>query len=99
MNKTIFRKTNELIQEDNPEFTGLVDLRSCTIHTVHNSFGKGIEEYGKEIDVLCRDLHALFQHSAAKWEDYVKVQIKMEVETHNFQQHIEVRWLIMEENT
>ena len=95
MNKTIFRKTNELIQENNPEFTGLVDLGSCTMHTVHNAFGKGIEQYGKEIDVLCRDLHALFQHSAARQEDYVEVQIDMEVEVHNFQQHTEVRCLSM----
>ena len=87
MNKTIFNKMNELIQQDYPRFTGLIDLGSCTIHTVHNAFGKGIEQYGLEIDLLCKDLYTLFQHSAARCEDYVGVQIEMEVEIHNFQQH------------
>ena len=94
MNKTIFNM-NELIQQDYPRFTGLIDLGSCTIHTVHNTFGKGIEQYGSGIDLLCKDLYTLFQHSAARHEDYVGVQIEMEVEIHNFQQHTEVRWLSM----
>ena len=95
VNKTMFNKMNELIQQDYPRFTGLIDLGSCTIHTVHNAFGKGIEQYGSEIDLLCKDLYTLFQHSAARCEDYVGVQIEMEVEIHNFQQHTEVRWLSM----
>ena len=60
VNKTIFRKMDELIRHDNPEFTGLVDLGSCSIHTIHNAFGKGLEKCGKEIEQLCMDLHALF---------------------------------------
>ena len=48
---------NELIAKDHPEFQGLIDLGSCTIHTVHKAFGKGIEQYGKDIDQLCTDLH------------------------------------------
>ena len=50
---------DELIRHDNPEFTGLVDLGSCSIHTIHNAFGKGLEKCGKEIEQLCMDLHAL----------------------------------------
>ena len=52
---------DELIRHDNPEFTGLVDLGSCSIHTIHNAFGKGLEKCGKEIEQLCMDLHALFK--------------------------------------
>ena len=43
VNKTIFQKMNELISQDHPEFKGLIDLGSCTIHTVHNAFGKGMQ--------------------------------------------------------
>ena len=50
VNKTMFREMNELIAKDHPEFQRLIDLGSCTIHTVHNAFGKGIEQYGKDID-------------------------------------------------
>ena len=41
---------NELIVQDHPNYPGLVDLGSCTIHTVHSAFGKGLEKYGKDID-------------------------------------------------
>ena len=41
---------NELILQDCPEFPGLIDLGSCSIHVIHNAFGKGLEKYGKEVD-------------------------------------------------
>ena len=40
VNKTIFRKVNERISQDHLNFPGLDDLGSCTIHMVHNAFGK-----------------------------------------------------------
>ena len=84
---------NELIAEDHPEFQGLVDLGSCTIHTLHNAFGKGIEQYGKDIDQLCTDLYSLFKYSAAGREDVRGIQVELELPEHSFQQHIEVHWL------
>ena len=84
---------NELILQDHPEFQGLIDLGSWTIHIMHNAFGKCIDQYGKDIDQLCMDLYFLFKHSAAGCEDFKNVQIEMEVEPHNFQQHTEVQWL------
>ena len=38
VNKTIFQKMNELISGEHPGFKGLIDLGSCTLHTVHNAF-------------------------------------------------------------
>ena len=70
---------NELVSGDHPEFKGLIDLGSYTLHTVHNTFGKGIEQYGKDIDNLCMDLHTLFKYSAAGREDYKDIQIEFEV--------------------
>ena len=58
VSKTIFQKMNELIIQENPEFPGLVVLGSCSIHVIHNAFGKGLlKQHGKEIDQLCTDLH------------------------------------------
>ena len=54
VNKTKFKKMNELIQLDCPESKGLIDLGSCTIHTVHKAFGKGIEQYGKKLIFFVR---------------------------------------------
>ena len=66
VNKTIFHKLNKLIKEDHSDFPGLVDLGMCTIHTVYNAFNKGMEQYGKEVDQLCLDLHTLFKYSTAR---------------------------------
>ena len=76
-NRTIFWKVNELILQDHPKFPGLIDLASCTIHTVHNAFGKGMEKFGKEIDQLCVLLDA-------RWEDFKELQKEMDLEVHNF---------------
>jgi hypothetical protein len=93
VNKTIFWKMNEAIAKDHPEFSGLVDLGSCNIHIIHNAFGKGLEQYGKEVDQLCLDLHSLFKFSAARREDFQEIQLALDADLRNFQQHTEVRWL------
>ena len=93
VNKTIFRKLEEVIKADYPDFGGFVDLGSCILHQVHSAFAKGMEEYGKDIGQLCTDVHSLFQHSAARREDYEELQYSMGVDQHKFQEHTEVRWL------
>ena len=87
VNKTIFRKVNERISQDHPNFPDLVDLGSCTIHMVHNAFGKALEQYGKDTDQLYTDLHSLFKYSAARHEDFKELLIEMDLELHNFHQH------------
>ena len=82
-----------MITKQYPEYPGLIELGSCSIHIVHNAFGDGLGQFGKEIDQLCLDLHSLFKYSAARWEDFRKVQTELELVPANFQQHTEVRWL------
>ena len=43
VNKAIFQKMNELILQDFPDYPGMVDIGSCSIHVIHNAFGKGLE--------------------------------------------------------
>ena len=93
VNKTIFRNLEEAIKADYPDFGGFVDLGSCILHQVHNGFAKGMEEYGQDIAQLCTDIHSIFQHSAARREDYEELQCSMGVDAHKFQEHTEVRWL------
>lgn len=93
VNKTILNELQQIIKGEYAQFAGFVDLGSCVLHTVHNAFGKGLEKYGKDIDQLCLDLHAIFKHSAARREDYKQLQFDMGVDLHTFQQHTEVRWL------
>lgn len=70
VNKTILNEFQQMIKDDYPQFAGFVDIDSCVLHVVHNAFGKGLEIYGKEVDQLCLDLHAIFKNSAARKEDY-----------------------------
>ena len=60
---------------------------------VHNAFGKALEQYGKDIDQLCTDLHSLLKYSAARCEHFKELQIEMDLELHNFHQYTEVQWL------
>lgn len=91
VNKTIVRKLEGAIKNDNPDFGGFIDLGSWVLHNVHNAFGKGFEEYGKDIEQLV-DIHSLFKYSAERWEDYHTLQSAMRVEMHNFHKHKEVGW-------
>ena len=92
-NKAIMRKIEQTIKVEHPEFKGFVDLGSCVVHVVHNSFGKGLDMYGKDIDQLCLDLHAIFKYSVARREDYQKLQANLGADIETFQQHTKVCWL------
>ena len=91
VNKTIFRKMDELIRHDNPEFTGLVDLGSCSIHTMH--LAKGLKNVVKKLNSSAWIFMHSFKYSAARREDFREVQIEMDLDLTNFLQHTVVRWL------
>ena len=42
VNKTIVRKLEGAIKNDNPDFSGFINLGSCVLDNVHNAFGKGL---------------------------------------------------------
>lgn len=50
----------QIIREVYPGFQGLVDVGTCNILTVHNSFGNGLDKYGKDAEQLVIDLHSLY---------------------------------------
>lgn len=93
INKAIMSKLGNLIKTKAPEHPGLTDIGSCNMHIVHNSFGKGIDEYGTVVEHLCLNLYYLFKHSAARREEYKSLQIDLDIEANRFQRHTEVRWL------
>lgn len=84
----------QLIEEDHSTFRGFVDLGSCLLHTVHNAFGKGVEELGEgEIPQMIIDLHSIFKHNAARSEDYRVIQEEMDNACAPFLYHSSVCWL------
>lgn len=50
VNKTVFRLLNEEIQE--LRGIGIFNMGSCNIHTIHNGFLKGLQEFGHELGDL-----------------------------------------------
>ena len=54
---------NELILQDCPEFPGLIDLGSCSIHVIHNVFGKGLDKkFGSDlISIDCKRIKLQLQ--------------------------------------
>ena len=49
------------VQGINAGFQRLVDvIGTCNIHIVLNSFGKGLDKYGKDAEQVIIDLHSLF---------------------------------------
>jgi len=93
VNKTIWREMEQKIREVYPGFQGLVDVGTCNIHIVHNSFGKGLDKYGKDAEQFVIDLHSLFKYSAARREDFRKLQLNVDVELKLFIEHSSLRWL------
>ena len=71
---------NELVSKDYPKFLSLIDLGSCSIHTMHNAFGNDTEKYSKDIDLLCLDICSLFKLSSARCIDFKELQKEKEVE-------------------
>ena len=52
----------------------LGDTGPCQLHVVHNSFRKGVEGYGSDVENLCIDLYYFFKLSPPRRDDYTDVQ-------------------------
>ena len=92
VNKTIFRAVNTSLKgAGNP---GMINIGTCNLHVVHNSFCKAFEAYGTPVDDLAVDIHSFFISSARR-EDFKFIQLEEEVETHTFLRHVPSQWLIL----
>ena len=71
----------------------LVDTGPCQLHVVHNSFRKGVEGYGSDVENLCIDMYYFFKLSPPRREDYADVQQKLNLDEFVFLWHVQSRWL------
>ena len=67
----------------------LVDTGSCQLHVVHNSFRKGVEGYGEDIENMCIDIFYFFQLSPPRREDYADIQQKLNLDELVFLCHVQ----------
>ena len=96
VNKKFSRELKEELEKDHR--TSFIDTGSCTLHTVHNSFGKGMNALKEVIDLdqFVIDLHFFFKKSSARREDFVAVAAVTDVMVHYLLKHCESRWLGIE---
>ena len=71
----------------------LGDTGPLQLHVVHNSFRKGVEGYGSDVENLCIDLYYFSKLSPPRREDYADVQQKLNLDEFVFLWHVQSRWL------
>ena len=90
----------DLKKELDAKETSFIDIGSCNLHAVNNSFGKAVEMLKKEgiidLDQFAIDLHFFFKLSAARREDYEKVSEITDICCVYMMKHIQTRWLSIE---
>src|SRR5437867_1982933 len=97
VNKKVWKNVNEeVVKSADRSKKELLDISSCTLHVVHNSFGKGLESYGKNISEFVIEIHQWFKRSAARREDFELLQESKGQQKLRFLKHVECRWLTLE---
>lgn len=92
-------KTNLLFQKllskdlESEYNTALIDVGTCSLHTVHNGFQKGLKKLDFDFDCFICDLVFFFKRSSARREDYKLVEMATEVEAEFLLKHVSSRWL------
>ena len=65
VNKSIMHKISQVKKEKG--YQPLVKCQpSCPIHMCHNSFQKGMAQYGYNVEELCLNLYSLFKRSSCR---------------------------------
>ena len=94
VNKAILNEVNKCLIE--AKLPKLVDIGSCNLHVVLNSFGEGLGVFGTEAENLCLELYYWFKCSAARKEDFKSVQIELDLDENFILRHISCRWLSLQ---
>ena len=68
VNWKIFKDLNE---ELNDTGTGLLNVGSCGLHTLHNAFKASVKDMG--VDVYLKSLFIIFDETPARREDFMEM--------------------------
>ena len=93
VNKTVFRTIDASLKESG--FPGLVNVGTCNLHVVHNSFGKALEEFPLKVNDMAVEIHSFFKYSTCRTADFRFTQLEEDVEQHVFIRHVPTRWLTL----
>jgi hypothetical protein len=73
VNKQVHRIINGRMQIER-ERKCLIDMGSCSIHTVHNAFLAGLKVFGEEVSDLIIDIYYFFKKYPSRWEHFAEIQ-------------------------
>lgn len=91
VNKATFRLISDEVKAERG--TALLDIGSCNLHIVHNSYEKGLGHLGGRVGEIAIAIHDFFAVWSGRWADYCQVQQKLNVPIHRFVKHVTSRWL------
>ena len=66
---------------------------SCLIHVCHNSFCKGVTQYGDNAEELCMNLYYVFKNNLCRKEDLFEIEETLDLEEPVLLCHTQCRWL------
>ncbi|XP_008182055.1 uncharacterized protein LOC103309137 [Acyrthosiphon pisum] len=95
--KTVFKLVNENVK--NIRCIRLIDIGTCNIHIVHNTFLKGLEFIGIRVSNFVIDVYYFFHGWPKRYEDYSKIQKDNSIPNHRFLKHCASRWLTLSDST
>lgn len=92
VNKSILGKIDEKKKEKG--YKPLVRCPvSCLIHVCHNSFRKGLKQYGENAEELCLNLYYFFKNNPSRREDLFEIEETLDLEELVLLRHTQCRWL------
>lgn len=93
VNKKNFQIINEEIKtiREKP----FLEMGSCSIHISHNTFLKGLQEYGSDVQDFVLDLYYFFHGWPQREQDFQVVQDQLGLPKHKFIKHVTSRWLTL----
>jgi hypothetical protein len=71
----------------------LINIGTCNIHIIHNSFLKGLKDLGEDVQELIFSVHRFFDHWPKRWASYRDIQKNLCLPSHMFLQYCSSRWL------
>lgn len=84
--------SNELLQNRRVQ---LLDIGSCNLHVVHNSFSKGLKVHGDKVADLITQTFNWFNGNPARREKFETVCKQKEIECKSLVKHVDARWLTL----
>ncbi|XP_070379490.1 uncharacterized protein [Dermacentor albipictus] len=88
----VMKSLKKKMQEAYPN---IIDLGECCLHKVHNSFARGLNAFGSDIEGVVIDVYYFFKNSAVQSAAMKAEQVTLGLPETVFLRHVSSRWLTL----